>query len=110
MSRVINVRKGESMNRETEISGRDETLASCLYYTGIAESPPFLPPIRLVSFEYTIRHKILLEEVRTKFGDALTRELPPEHRALLERGEEQSPEDIALATRMREVQRDALMA
>jgi hypothetical protein len=101
--------KGASMNRETEISGRDETLASCLY-TGIVESPPILPQIQVVSFEYSIRHKTLLEEVTAKFGDALTRELPPEHRALLERDEEQSPEDIALAARMREVQRDALMA
>jgi hypothetical protein len=72
--------------------------------------PRFLYEIRANVFEYSIRHKTLLEEVTAKFGDALTRELPPEHRALLERGEEQSPEDIALATRMREVQRDALTA
>ncbi len=95
------------MGRETEISGRDETLATCLY-TGVAEASPFFPQI--VRFEYTIHSKTLLDEVIAKVGDSLTRELPAEHRALLERGEEQPPEDIALAARMRQVQRNALMA
>ena len=93
------------MGRETEISGRDETLAARLY-TGVAEASPFFPQI--VRFEYTIHSKTLLDEVIARFGDSLTRELPAEHRALLERGEEQTPEDIALAARMRQVQRDAL--
>lgn len=96
------------MDRDPNISGRDETLATCLY-TGVAEAPPFLPPIHLAHFEYTFRYKTLLDGVMAEFGDSLTRELPSEHRALVERGEEQSPEDIALAARMGEVQRDALM-
>ncbi len=96
------------MDKETMVSGRDETLATCLT-TGLVESPPHVLTVYLTHFDYTIRHKTLLDEVAARFGNGLMRELPPEHRAIVERGEEQTPEDIALATRMRAVQRDALM-
>jgi hypothetical protein len=96
------------MNEQVE-TWRDETLAIGLY-TGVAETTPPLPPIRLTRFEYTIRRESsLLDKVVARFGESLKQELPPEHLALLERGEEQSPEDIALAERMRDVQREALM-
>jgi hypothetical protein len=96
------------MNGQVE-TRRDETLAIGLY-TGIAGATPRYPQIRFAHFEYTIqRKKSLFDEVVVRFGESLKQELPPEHLALLERGEEQSPEDIALAERMRDVQREALM-
>jgi len=93
------------MNAPVERSGRDETLAIGLY-TGMAEFTT--PQIFVTRFEYTARRTSLLDDVMGTFGSSLGRELPPEHLVLLERGEEQSPEDIALATRMRDVQRDTL--
>jgi hypothetical protein len=110
MLELTNALKQEgSMGRETEVSGRNETLATCLY-TSLAESPPCVLKLYLTHFEYTIHRKTLLDEVAAKFGNSLTQELSPEHRALVEHGEEQTPEDIALANRMRTVQREALMA
>jgi hypothetical protein len=93
------------MCAQTEISGRDETLAACLY-SGAAQVT--VPQVRVVDFEYTIRRPSLLAEVAVTYSPGLSRELSAEHRALLERGEEQSPEDLAVAERMIEIQRDAL--
>ena len=93
------------MGNPTELSGRDETLASGLY-TGLAATTT--PRVYLARFEYTIRRNMSLSKALDRVSAPLARELSPEHRALLERGEEQSPEDIALASRMLEVQRDAL--
>lgn len=94
------------MNAQTEFSGRDETLAIGLY-TGVAQVT--VPQIHVTHFEYTIRRRGLLGDVANTFGKSLSQPLSVEHRALLERGEEQLPEDIALATRMRDVQRETLI-
>ena len=95
------------MNRQTETSGRDETLATGLY-TSPSVTGQLSPQIRLTSFEYSIRRTKLLDGAGATFGASLTRELPAEHRAMLERNEPQSSEDMALARRMHDVQRKAL--
>jgi len=94
------------MSAQTEFSGRDETLAMGLY-TGMAQVT--VPEIHFTHFEYTIRSHRLLDDVAATFGKGLNRALSPEHHALLGRAEEQSPEDIALAARMQDVQREALL-
>jgi len=94
------------MNARVELSGRDETLAVGLY-TGVAQE--IVPQMFVTCFEYTIRRRSLLDEVARSLGKSLSKPLPADHRALLERGEEQLPEDIALATRMRDLQRETLV-
>lgn len=94
------------MSTQPEFSGRDESLAMGLY-TGIAQVT--VPRIYLTNFDYTIRPRRLLDDVAATFGKGLSRTLSPEHLALLACGEEQSPEDLALAERMQDVQRDTLI-
>jgi hypothetical protein len=91
------------MNEQTEFSGRDETLAAGLF-TGAAEVT--VPQVSITHFEYVPHRKALLDGVKRVFGSGLARALPPDHRALLEKGEEQSAEDIALARQMLDIQRD----
>ena len=81
-------------------TGTDLLLARA-FYTG-TEGYQVQPTIRIAEFAYTT-----LDAVAAKFGDTLSRELPPEHRALLERGETQSAEDLALCERMQPVQAEA---
>jgi hypothetical protein len=97
--------KEGTMSGQTEISGRDETVAAGLY-TGMAQVT--IPQVQVTRFEYTFRAHRLLDDAVLAFGKSLSREWSPEHRALTERGEEQLAEDMALATRMGAVQRDAL--
>jgi hypothetical protein len=97
---------GTVHRQQVEYSGWDETLAASLY-TSVAAATD--PAIYVTHFEYSIRRQALLDGVASVFGGELCRQLSPEHRALLERGEEQLPEDIALATRMCSVQRETLM-
>jgi len=92
------------MSAQTEISGRDETLATGLY-TGTSQHTI---PQQITHFEYTVRTRGLLHEVAATYGQELGQGLSPEHRALVERDEEQSPEDLALAARMGDVQRSVL--
>jgi hypothetical protein len=93
------------MNTQPEFSGRDESLAMGLY-TGMSQVT--VPQILVTHFEYTIRRRGLLDDVAATFSKGLSQSLSPEHLALLERGERQSPEDLALAERMQDVQRDTL--
>ncbi|MBE7474682.1 MAG: hypothetical protein DPW09_24035 [Anaerolineae bacterium] len=87
-------------------SSRDETLAAGLY-TGFAGNN--VHQIRLTQFRYTApSKKSLLEQVGQTFGQSLKRDLPAAHQALMDQGEMQSPEDLDLAARMREVQAKSL--
>ena len=93
------------MNTQPEFSGRDESLAMGLY-TGMSKATA--PQILVTRFEYTIRRRSLLDDVAGTFGKGLSQSLSPEHRALVESGEEQSIEDLALVEQMQDVQRDTL--
>lgn len=93
------------MSTQPEFSGRDESLAMGLY-TGISQVT--VPHIHFTYFDYTIRPRRLLDGVAATFGKSLSLPLPPEHRTLLESGEEQSPEDLVLVEHMQEVQRNTL--
>lgn len=87
-------------------SSRDETLAASLY-TGFAGNN--VHQIRLTQFRYTVPgKKSLLKQVSQTFSQSLKRDLPAAHQALVDRGEMQSPEDLDLAARMREVQAKSL--
>ena len=85
-------------------SGQDETLAAGLYTGPVGRS---IPRIHRASFTYTIpsEKKSLLGKVNDVFG-SLKIDLPAEHQALLD--QDQSPEDIELARRMRQVQAKTL--
>ena len=86
-------------------TGTDPLLARA-FYTGTCGCQ-VQPILRIADFEYTVRYPSLLDAVAARFGDALSCKLPPEHRAKLERGETQSPEDMALCERMQVVQAEA---
>lgn len=94
------------MTEQIEYSGRDETLAAGLL-TGMANTIT-VPRLRFAPFDYTIRPHSLLDDVKEAFGDSLEQELSPQHRALLADGEEQLPNDLALAAQMLKVQRETL--
>jgi hypothetical protein len=93
---------------EAYTSRRDETLALGLY-TGFDAGVLPQPQLLIAHFGYTIQHETLLDEVMATFCSSLTKPLSQEHTDLLERGEEQSPGDMALVERMRDVQRETLM-
>ncbi|MCG3208348.1 MAG: hypothetical protein FOGNACKC_01951 [Anaerolineae bacterium] len=95
------------MPAQVNASGQDETLAASLYTGHIGRS---FPQIHLTSFAYTIspEKKSLLEKVGSVFGKSLKFDLPPEHQALLDQNEGQSPDDIDLANRMHHIQADTL--
>lgn len=71
-------------------------------YTGTSQITA--PQILVTHFEYTIRRRGLLDDVAATFGKGLDESLSPEHLALLERGEQQFPEDLALVECMQKVQ------
>ena len=94
------------MNPQVELSGQDETIANSLYSGLGAESTR--PPLIVAPFQYSFTPQpSLLRESASVFEAALTQPLPPEHRELIEAGESQSDEDLALARRMRDAQQDA---
>ena len=94
------------MNPQVDISGQDETIANSLYSGLGAESTR--PPLIIAPFQYSFsRQPSLLREAVSIFGPAITQPLPEEHRELVQCGESQSAEDLALAGRMRDVQQDA---
>ena len=92
------------MQVPVEKTGRDETLAMS-FYTGEVLALPYVQPAQ---FEYTIRRESLLEKVTSRFAKDLARDVSPEHLALLDCGEQQSPEDVALAVRVQDTHRKAL--
>jgi hypothetical protein len=91
----------EIMNTLSEL---DETLAHAYYSAGVA------PALRITRFAYSAPRQGLLAQVSTRLGARLNTPLSAAHRALLESGAEQSPEDLALAERMTAVQREALVS
>jgi len=91
-----------------ETSGWDETLALSLY-TGVGPAL-VLPVFHITGFEYsTDKSEGAFERVAEQFGEYLHAPMTPEHRALLDKGEEQLQEDFALAERMQEAQRGTLV-
>ena len=93
------------MSTQSKFSARDESLAMGLY-TGVL--PITGPQIRIAHFEYSFRRRGLLDAVAKAFNTSSSRPLSSEHLALLRQGEKQSPEDLALAERMQDVQRDTI--
>jgi hypothetical protein len=97
---------GERMNPQVELSGQDETIANSLYSGLGAESTR--PPLIVAPFQYAFtRQSSLLRETASVFGAAITQPLPAEHREMVEGGESQSAEDLAVARRMHDVKQDA---
>jgi len=89
------------MREQATGTSLDETLAMG-FYTGQAVWQPYLV---VAPFSYTIRKKKSpLDRLASSFSNVAKHDVSPAHRALLESGETQSDEDIALAKRMQGVQ------
>src|SRR5690606_14573751 len=99
--------RGSKMSKQSETSGRDETLAIG-FYSFYAEASRPQVPIITTHFEYSARPASLLSQVKAKFGKRLERTLPAEHMAVVEESKDLSDEDSEFIERMCHIQRKLL--
>lgn len=96
------------MEEQIETSGWDETLARS-FYSSRAEAVVSQWPVYTVDFEYTVQADSLLDQVKAKFGESLTYDLPAGHLAIVENSEQRPNEDLEFIERTCETQRQALI-